>query len=140
MSRYLLVLALGMALGVGGAAAAFYRADGEPVRRIKTRDIKEKLDGKDSKLSIVELTLRPGDSGQPHRHPGPVFAYVLEGEYEFGIDDEPAKVLKAGETFYEPTGCLHRVSKNPSANTTTRVIAFLVLPRDAQPVSGPDKQ
>ena len=41
--------------------------------------------------------------------------YVLEGEYELGIDDQPTKVFKAGETFYEPTGCLHRVSKNPSA-------------------------
>ena len=39
--------------------------------------------------------------------------YVLEGEYELGIDDQPTKVFKAGETFYEPTGCLHRVSKNP---------------------------
>ena len=77
------------------------------------RDIAEKLDGKEAKATVVELTLEPGQAGKPHRHAGPVFGYVLEGEYEYAIDDQPAKVLKAGDTFYEPTGCLHRVSRNP---------------------------
>ena len=58
----------------------------------------------------------PGEASAQHRHPGPVFGYVIEGEYEWAIDDNKAKVLKAGDTFYEPTGCLHRVSKNPSDN------------------------
>ena len=64
------------------------------------------------------MTLEPGQAGVPHRHPGPGFGYVLEGEYEWAIDDQPAKVLKAGETFYEPTGCLHRVSRNPGKGKT----------------------
>jgi hypothetical protein len=49
----------------------------------------------------------------PHRHPGPVFGCVLEGEYEWAIDDQPAKKLKVGDTFYEPAMCLHRVFKKP---------------------------
>jgi hypothetical protein len=53
-----------------------------------------------------------------------VIGYVLEGEYELGLDDQPSKVFKAGETFYEPTGCLHRVSKNPAAKGNTPVLAF----------------
>ena len=28
---------------------------------------------------------------------------MVEGEYELGIDDQPTKVIKAGETFYEPS-------------------------------------
>lgn len=39
---------------------------------------------------------------------------MLAGEYEWAINDQPAKVLTAGETFYESAGCLHRVSKNPA--------------------------
>jgi hypothetical protein len=31
-------------------------------------------------------------------------------------------VLKAGETFYEPTGCLHRVTKNRAAKGKPRVL------------------
>ena len=28
---------------------------------------------------MVEVTYPPGKGSQPHRHPGPVFGYVLEG-------------------------------------------------------------
>jgi quercetin dioxygenase-like cupin family protein len=55
----------------------------------------------------------------------------VEGEYEWAIDDNPARTFKAGDTFYEPTGCLHRVSKNPSKEGNTRILA-VVLPRRRQ--------
>jgi quercetin dioxygenase-like cupin family protein len=84
------------------------------------------------------VTLEPGQAGVPHRHPGPGFGYVLEGEYEWAVDDQPAKVLKAGETFYEPTGCLHRVSKNPSAKGKTRILAVVLHPRDAEQIAIPE--
>src|SRR5271165_3852046 len=87
------------------------------VRTISAQDVVEKVDGKAAKVTTVEVTIEPGQSSPPHRHPGPVFGYVLEGEYEWAIDDQPAKTLKVGDTFYEPTGCLHRVSKNPSTRT-----------------------
>ncbi len=73
----------------------------------------------------------------PHRHTGPTFGYVLEGEFEYGLDDEPAKILKAGDTFYEPTGILHRVSRNPSTKTRTRVLAVIVHPRDTKQITVP---
>ena len=87
--------------------------------------------------TVVEVTIEPGQSGVPHRHPGPGFGYVLEGEYELGIDDQPARVFRAGETFYEPTGCLHRVSKNPG-KVKTRLIAVVLHPRDAKQVAVPE--
>jgi quercetin dioxygenase-like cupin family protein len=138
MIRSLLVLAIGIGLGLGGLAAAHIYEDGESVRLISARDIKEKLDGKDAKVTVVEVTIDPGKSGFPHRHPGPGFVYVVEGEYELGIDDQPTKIFKAGETFYEPTGCLHRVSKNPGAKGKTRLIAFVLHPRDAKEVAIPE--
>ncbi|HEY7153014.1 MAG TPA: cupin domain-containing protein [Gemmataceae bacterium] len=137
MIRTLLVLTTGIVLGVGGMAAAPDHK-GEKVKLIAARDIIEKLNGKATKARVVEVTLEPGQAGEPHRHPGPVFGYVLEGEYELGIDDQPSKVLKAGETFYEPTGCLHRVSKNPAAKGITRVLAIVLHPRDAKEVAVPE--
>ena len=80
---------------------AHQHEDGEKVRQISATDIKEKLDGKDAKATVVEVTIEPGQSGLPHRHPGSAIGYVLEGEYELGIDDQPTKVFKAGETFYQ---------------------------------------
>jgi quercetin dioxygenase-like cupin family protein len=107
---------------------------------VSEKDVTEKIDGKEAKATTVELTMEPGQSSAPHRHPGPVFGYVIEGEYEWAIDDQPAKVLKAGETFYEPTGCLHRVSKNPSAKGNTRVLATVLHPRDAKQIAVPEKK
>ncbi len=138
MNRSLLALTIGTATGIGGLAAANYHEDGESVKTIAARNIKEKLDGKDAKVTVVEVTIEPGKSGLPHRHPGPGFVYVLEGEYELGIDDQPTRIFRAGETFYEPTGCLHRVSKNPGAKGKTRLIAFVLHPRDAKEVAIPE--
>lgn len=136
MTRSLLFLAIG--LGLGGWAVHDHQ-DGESVKVISAKEIKEKLDGKDAKVTFVEVTLGPGQSGSPHRHPGPGFVYVVEGEYELGIDDQPTKKFKAGETFYEPTGCLHRVSKNPSAEGNTRLIAVVLHPREAKEIAIPEK-
>jgi quercetin dioxygenase-like cupin family protein len=137
MIRTLVALAAGIGVGVAGMTAAEH-VEKEPARPIAARDIVEKLDGKEAKVTFVEVTYEAGQAGKPHRHPGPVFGYVLEGEFEWGIDDQPSKVFKAGETFYEPTGCLHRVTKNASAKGKTRVLAVIVHPRDAKQVSIPE--
>ena len=135
MRRVALVMAAVAVLGAGGLIAARHdeKQKQEAVKELAARDIAEKLDGKEAKATTVVVTLDAGQESAPHRHPGPTFGYVLEGEYEWGIDDQPTKVLKAGETFYEPTGCQHRVSRSPAGATgRTRVLAILLQPRDAK--------
>ena len=56
------------------------------------------------------------------------------------IDNNPAKILKAGDTFYEPTGCLHGVGKNPSKKNKTRFIATVLHPEDAKDLVIPEKE
>jgi quercetin dioxygenase-like cupin family protein len=63
----------------------------------------------------------------------------LEGEYEHALDDEPIKPFKAGETFYEPSGSVHRVAQNPSGRTKTRLLAVILHPRDAKQVTVREK-
>jgi quercetin dioxygenase-like cupin family protein len=47
----------------------------------------------------------PGDPGAPpHRHTGPAFGYVLEGEMVFELEGQPERVVRAGEVFWEPGG------------------------------------
>jgi quercetin dioxygenase-like cupin family protein len=140
MNRTLSLLVTAIVLGVGGAtwALAPVHGDGEQVKVLSSRDIQETLDGQEAKATVVEVTLGPGESGLAHRHPGPGFVYVLEGEYELGVDDQPTKRFKAGETFYEPTGCLHRVSRNPATKGRTRLIAVVLHPRDAKEIAIPE--
>jgi quercetin dioxygenase-like cupin family protein len=40
----------------------------------------------------------------PHRHSGPCFGYVLDGEMVFELEGEPERVVRAGEAFWEPGG------------------------------------
>jgi quercetin dioxygenase-like cupin family protein len=53
----------------------------------------------------VVVEFPPGDPGTPpHRHSGPAFGYVLEGEMLFELEGEAPRVVRAGETFWEPGG------------------------------------
>ena len=53
-------------------------------------------------------------------------------------DDNPTRTLKAGDTFYEPTGCLHRVSRNPSKEGKTRILAVVLHPADVKDIVIPE--
>jgi quercetin dioxygenase-like cupin family protein len=137
MFRAVLLLVAGIGVGAVGMEASHQHDDGEKVKVLSVTDIKEKLDGKAATATAVEVSIEPGQSGVPHRHPGSAIGYVMEGEYELGIDDQPTRVIKAGETFYEPSGCLHRVSRNPG-KVKTRLIAVVLHPREAKEIAVPE--
>ncbi|QDU61078.1 Cupin domain protein [Planctomycetes bacterium Pan216] len=139
MKRGVLLILTGILVGAVGMSLAHQGKTGSSVRVLSTQETEEQLDGKATAATVVEVTLAPGGAGMPHRHPGPVFGYVLQGDYELGIDNKPTTILKAGETFYEPTMCLHRVSKNPSTESTTRLIAVVLHPKDAKRLTIPEK-
>jgi len=131
---------VGALLGiVGWTLASQHETVKGPAKVIAEKEIVEKVDGKECKATTVEVTLEPGQASAPHRHPGPVFGYVLEGEYEWAINDQPSKRLKTGDTFYEPTMSLHRISRNPSDKGKTRVLAVLLVPRESKQISIPEK-
>jgi quercetin dioxygenase-like cupin family protein len=134
MCRTFVVLAIFAAIGLGGIALAEHtqhtRTAQVKVTQLSQREIIEKLDGQVASATVNEVTFGPGQEDTPHHHAGPTFGYVLEGEYEHALDDEPVKTYKAGDTFYEPSGSLHRVARNPSATTRTRLVAVTLHPRD----------
>ena len=139
MNRTFLALAV-CAVGVGGLALARHdEQGGARVAHLSRRDIVEKLDGKDAKVTVEEVAIEPGGRVFPHRHTGPVFGYVLEGEYEHALNDDRVTTYKAGDTFYEPSGCVHRVTRNPSARQKTRLLAVILHPRDAERVTVPEE-
>jgi quercetin dioxygenase-like cupin family protein len=137
MFRAVLLFLAGVGVAAGAIAATRPPEDGEKVKVLSATEITEKLDGKPATATVVEVTIEPGQAGLPHRHPGSAIGYVVEGEYELGIDDQPTKVIKAGETFQEPSGCLHRVSKNPG-KVRTRLIAVVLHPTEAKEIAVPE--
>jgi len=140
VSRRGLTLAFCVAVCAVGMALAQHAGKGHvKVTQLSQRNIAEKLDGKAASATVSEVMFEPGQEDLSHRHAGPVFGYVLEGEYEHAINDEPARTYKAGETFYEPSGSLHRVARNPSAKSKTRLLAVILHPREAKEVTIPHK-
>ncbi|MET7999289.1 cupin domain-containing protein [Amycolatopsis sp. NPDC005232] len=56
-------------------------------------------------VMTVVVEYPAGDPGAPpHRHPGPAFGYVLDGEMVLELEGEPERVVHAGEAFWEPGG------------------------------------
>ena len=83
------------------------------------------LPGREVRISLLDR--EPGASSPQHRHPGHhTFGYVIEGTYEFAINDEPSRMLKAGDTFYEPPTAVHSTSRNPSTDKRVRILVFMV--------------
>ena len=76
------------------------------------------------KMTAVEVTYAPGEVDTPHRHPGFVFGYVLDGELRFKVDGQSETTYRSGQMFYEAPGSVHRVSGNAS---TTRPCRFLAM-------------
>jgi len=132
--RTVIAIALGAALGDGGFALAQHdkHGDAAKVKSLLEQDVSERIDGKEARVSVLEVSYEPGGFTPPHRHPGAVFGYVLEGEFEAQLEGQPLRKLKAGDTFYEPTMALHSVSRNPSKTANTRLLAVILHPRDAK--------
>jgi quercetin dioxygenase-like cupin family protein len=67
----------------------------------------------------------------PHKHPGgPAFGYVLEGEMLFELEGEAPRVVKAGETFWEPGGdVIHYSDGNARDDVNVRfLVTMLCMP------------
>lgn len=84
-------------------------------------------------VTTVLVTLPPGSAGSPpHRHPGPVFGYLISGEMRFEVEGEPERILRAGEAFWEPGGDLiHYQDANNLDDTETVFTVTAVLPPGA---------
>ena len=81
-----------------------------------------------SHAMTVVVEFSPGDPGTPpHRHSGPAFGYVLEGEMLFELEGEPPRVVKAGETFWEPGGdIIHYSDANNRSDGPLRFLVTMI--------------
>ena len=83
----------------------------------------------------------PGASSVPHRHGSAfVYAYVLSGAVRSQVDDEPVRVYRPGETWFENPGSYHRVSENASATEPARLLAVLIVDVGVEQLVIPDPQ
>ncbi|MGW2044548.1 cupin domain-containing protein [Streptomyces sp. NPDC001858] len=100
------------------------------IKIITTRPGAGALVPADAEARCVKLTFAPGDPGAPpHRHPGPIFGYVTEGEILFELEGQAPHVLKAGDAVFEPGGdVIHYVGGNNLADAQSEIVVTMFAP------------
>ena len=85
------------------------------------------LPGVDGMEMIVKhFGIGPKFVGGKHKHPGPVFVYVLKGELTVNLEGE-TKTFKAGELYPEDIGA-SMIGKNLSTTDDLEILVFQVGP------------
>jgi quercetin dioxygenase-like cupin family protein len=132
-----------MALSILIAAPA--RAQrGEPAKPLFSAALAE-VPGKN--LVVVELNFPPHPApastleqhARGHHHPGSVYVYVTQGTLRIGVEGQPVRELKTGESFFEPVGAHHIITESASPTEPARAIAVMLVP-DGAPLVTPDAE
>jgi quercetin dioxygenase-like cupin family protein len=116
-----------VALGSWGLSVTTNQAhDSGKNARVAISHALPRMDANHLDAKVIEVTYPPGASSPAHSHPCAVLAYVAEGAIRSQVNDEPERVYKVGETFYEAPNGAHRVSANASQSEPAKLIAFFV--------------
>ena len=93
--------------------------------------------------SLIALVVdyAPGGASSSHSHARSafIFGYVVSGAIETQVNDEPKRIVRAGESFYEPPGSRHPVSRNASATEPAKLLAVFVVDTKDRALTMPNK-
>ena len=138
MKTIALLLLAGVTLLATNVIAEETTAPLSKVTKIFDRELPN-VPGRSMRAVLVEYG--PGAASPSHRHPSSAFIYatVLEGEIRSQVNDAPAHVYKAGESWTEQPGDHHKVSANASATEPARLLAVFVVDTADKELVIPDK-
>lgn len=98
---------------------------------------RHRLPGGDE-LIAVEVRFPPGVAAAAHRHPAFVYAYVVSGTIVSALDGEKPVTFRAGQSWSEPPGALHRVTRNASATRSATLLAIFIAAPGTSDLVQPD--
>lgn len=139
--REMITVGLGALAGVASGAQVSAGAAGQAAAATQSRPLGAHPLGpafEGWQGTMLEVTYPPGVSSAAHQHPGPTFGYVVKGKIRWAINGEPARVLEAGQSFFEPLGSVHSTSANAS-DTEPATISVVILGKQGEPLSKPVK-
>jgi quercetin dioxygenase-like cupin family protein len=99
------IIAIAALIATTGLALDVAQAQLVGSRRIDLQRHDLSVPGREVIQVIVEL--EPGTIAPRHSHPGEEIIYVLEGTWEYTLDDKPPVIVKAGEVLFIPAGVIH---------------------------------
>ena len=110
--------ALASVAGMSAPEEKVIPAFGQPIPNIP---------GKSLVAAVVQYP--PAGASKPHRHAPSafIFAYVLSGHITSSVNGSPARDYGPGESWAEPPGAHHSISRNASATSPARLLAVFVV-------------
>jgi quercetin dioxygenase-like cupin family protein len=120
----------GTAQAAGATQPASAAQPARASRLIQRQLLSGPFEGLDA--TFVEVVIPPGVESRRHKHSGFVLGYVIEGEFRFGTNDEPPRVVRAGESFYEPPGATHTMSASARPDQPVKLLAIIIGPKGAE--------
>jgi len=117
-TKLLIVAGVAAALGAG---ALYAQAPG--FKRIEVQDRDLSIAGRHAVQAKAEFD--PGGAVGRHTHPGEELSIVLEGQLLLEVDGQPARTVKAGESFFIPAGTIH-AGKNTGSGKAVVFATYIV--------------
>lgn len=96
----------------------------QAVRNIMERHDQSDVPGKE--IVIGTATLPPGSVIGYHTHPGDEAGYVVKGNLILKTQGQPDRLLKAGDSFFNPRGAVHSLAAAPGSDGGMAVSAWIV--------------
>ena len=92
-------------------------------------------------MIAVAVDYPQGGASAPHIHAKSsfIYAYVISGSIESKVNDGTTRVYKAGESWSEPPGASHPISRNASKTEPAKLLAVFVLDTNDKALTTPVK-
>jgi quercetin dioxygenase-like cupin family protein len=134
------IVSFGLILAALAAGVAPARAQNSEQVKVAFQHVIPNAEGK-SMVAVV-VSYPPGGKSAAHHHAPSsfIYAYVLSGSIRSKVDDEPEKVYKVGESFYELPGSHHVVSENASDKEPASLLAVFVVDSKHTALTTPDRK
>ncbi len=90
-------------------------------------------------LIAVEVDYAPGAASPSHTHAKSAFiyAFVISGAIESKVNESETRIYRAGESWSEPPGAAHSISRNASKTEPAKLLAVFVLDTNDNPLTTP---
>jgi quercetin dioxygenase-like cupin family protein len=136
LTRILACAGLVVAISATSEGASFAQDVAPPpkVKLLMKNEVVSSVPSKEAYMIDIDWGL--GSSTGRHTHPGDEYAEIVEGELQLNIEGQPAKIVKAGETYHNLAGIVHE-TKNVSGKPA-RSIAVLIIDK-GKPITEPVK-
>jgi Cupin domain len=109
--------------------------DFPPLKRLPV--LEEALPAANPAIGLIRgarIQFAPGQPTGRHRHPISVVGVVTAGSFIFSKEGEAEKIIKTGESFFEPAGVTIDRFDNASASESAEIMAFYLTDSKDRPL------